>query len=254
MTPDYAIVIPARYASERLPGKALLDLGGVPMVCRVLERARAAGASEVVVATDDPRIVDAVEAAGGEAVLTSAEHSSGSDRIAECARIRGWDDDRVLVNLQGDEPLMPAACLDQVASLLAQAPDAAAATLCWPIETGRQVADPNVVKVVFDDCGNALWFSRSPIPHARGFDHPQAALEAGQRWYRHLGLYAYRCGALSAFAALPPAPLETAERLEQLRFLENGRRIRIAIAAQAIPAGVDTAEDLALARAAFAAA
>jgi len=249
--PDYAIVIPARYASERLPGKALLDLGGRPMVCRVLECARRSAATEVVVATDDARIVEAVEAAGGDAVLTSSEHTSGSDRIAECAALRGWADDRLLVNLQGDEPLMPAACLDQVATLLAEAPQAAAATLCWPIDDASQVTDPNVVKVVFDGQGNALWFSRSPIPFARGYNSFESALDAGQRWYRHLGLYAYRLGQLNAFATLPPAPHETAEKLEQLRFLENGHGIRIAVAAEAIPPGVDTAEDLARARTAF---
>ncbi|KAA9131946.1 3-deoxy-manno-octulosonate cytidylyltransferase [Marinihelvus fidelis] len=249
--PDYAIVIPARYASERLPGKALLDLGGKPMVCRVLERARQSSATEIVVATDDERIVTAVEREGGEAVLTSKDHTSGSDRIAECARKRGWGADRLIVNLQGDEPLMPAPCLDQVARLLADAPDAAAATLCWPIESAAQVGNPNVVKVVFDPHGNALWFSRSAIPHARDWPGTEAAMAAGVRWYRHLGLYAYRYGHLEAFAQLEPSPQEQLERLEQLRFLENGHGIRIAVADEAIPPGVDTPEDLAEVRALF---
>lgn len=245
---DYAIVIPARYASERLPGKALLDIGGKPLVQHSWERARASGASRVVVATDDERIAGAVEGFGGQAVLTSPQHTSGSDRIAECARRLDWSPEQLIVNLQGDEPEMPAACLDQVAELLAGAPEAAAATLCWPIDEPAQVDDPNVVKVVWNAVGDALWFSRSRLPHARDWPDPAEGLAAGVRWYRHLGLYAYRNVALQEYTRLTPTPLERLERLEQLRFLESGRRMRIAVAVEPIPPGIDTPADLERAR------
>jgi 3-deoxy-manno-octulosonate cytidylyltransferase (CMP-KDO synthetase) len=198
----------------------------------------------VVIATDTAAIVEAAAAFGATAVLTSETHQSGSDRIAECADHLGLGDDALLVNLQGDEPLMPAACLDQVAALLAGDAGASAASLYWPIADAGEVGDPNVVKVVVGRDGAALYFSRSAIPYARGYPDLDAALQAGLAWKRHIGLYAYRVGALRAFAATPPTALESAEKLEQLRFLEHGGRIVMAEAAEFIPTGVDTPEDL----------
>jgi len=244
MSTDYTIVIPARMASQRLPGKPLLDIAGRPLIEHVWRRACASSARAIVIATDSAEIVKAAATFGARAELTSSEHQSGSDRIAECADRLGWDDDTLVVNLQGDEPLMPAACLDQVAALLAGRADAAAASLYWPITDAAEVADPNAVKVVVGCDGTALYFSRSAIPFARGHADIDTALRAGLAWKRHIGLYAYRAGALRTFAATPPTALESAERLEQLRFLEHGGRIVMAEAAAFIPAGVDTPEDL----------
>jgi 3-deoxy-manno-octulosonate cytidylyltransferase (CMP-KDO synthetase) len=244
MSTDYSIVIPARMASQRLPGKPLLDIAGRSLIEHVYRRARASSARNVVIATDSEEIVEAAQAFGARAVLTSADHQSGSDRIAECADQLGWDDDALVVNLQGDEPLMPAACLDQAAALLGADREAAAASLYWPITDAAEAADPNVVKVVVGRDGAALYFSRSVVPHARGFSDLEAALRSGLAWKRHIGLYAYRAGALRAFAAMRPTPLESAEKLEQLRFLEHGLRIVMAEAAAPIPAGVDTPQDL----------
>lgn len=243
MNACYRIVIPARMASQRLPGKPLITIGGRPLIEHVYRRACEASAKSIVIATDSREIQDAVTGFGGDAVLTSPDHESGSDRIAECIEIKGWPDDTLVVNLQGDEPLMPAACLGQVAELLEEASGADAASLYWPIESLSLVEDSNVVKVVVDGSGQALYFSRSVIPHPRNISIP-AALQAGVRWNRHIGLYAYRAGALKDFAAMEPAPLERLEKLEQLRFLEAGRRIVMERACQLIPAGVDTAEDL----------
>lgn len=245
----FVIVIPARFDSVRLPGKVLADINGSPMIEHVWRAAAASTASRVVVATDDERIRAAVAAFGGDAVMTSPNHASGSDRIAECAAALGWSDRQLIVNLQGDEPEMPSECLDQVATLLAADEGAAAATLYRPVESVAEAADPNCVKVVFTPAGDALYFSRSPIPHPQGQADLATALTAGQKWYRHLGLYCYRLGSLRSFAALQPTPLEQRERLEQLRFLENGMRIRIAAACRPIPPGIDTPEDLENARA-----
>jgi 3-deoxy-manno-octulosonate cytidylyltransferase (CMP-KDO synthetase) len=244
MSTAYAIVIPARMASQRLPGKPLLQIAGRPLIEHVYRRACASAARTVVIATDTPEVADAAESFGARAVLTSADHKSGSDRIAECADRLGWGDDTLVVNLQGDEPLMPAACLDQAAELLARDGDAAAASLYWPITDAAEVADHNAVKVVVGLDGTALYFSRSPIPYPRGYPNIDAALRAGLTWKRHIGLYAYRAGALRTFAATPATALESAEKLEQLRFLEHGLRIVMAEAAAFIPAGVDTPEDL----------
>ena len=240
----YHIVIPARYASERLPGKVLLNLGGKPLLQHVWLRASESAAQSVVIATDDERIVAAAEAFGARVVLTAAEHQSGSDRIAECAALLGWPDDHLLVNLQGDEPLMPAACLDQVAALLDQRPDCEVASLYWPISEAGEVSNPNAVKVVTDARDRALYFSRAPIPYRRDYEKIEQAISAGLTWKRHLGLYAYRLDALQRFTACQPTPLETAERLEQLRIMEQGGSIAMAEACEFIPAGVDTLEDL----------
>lgn len=241
---EFHVVIPARYESQRLPGKALLDVGGKPLVQHAWERARESGAGRVVIATDDRRIRDAARAFGADAVMTSRDHASGSDRIAECVDIMEWTDSQVVVNLQGDEPLMPPECLQQVADLLAACPEADAATLYWPVEDEREVADPDVVKVVCDRSGKALMFSRSVLPHARGFATIGEALGQGISWYRHLGLYAYRAASLRRFTQTGPTPLERAEKLEQLRYLETGGSIVLAQARSHIPAGVDNPEDL----------
>ncbi|NNK97511.1 MAG: 3-deoxy-manno-octulosonate cytidylyltransferase [Xanthomonadales bacterium] len=240
----YHIVIPARYASERLPGKVLLDLAGKPLLQHVWLRACESSAQSVVIATDDERIVIAAEQFGAQVVLTATDHKSGSDRIAECATLLGWPDDHLVVNLQGDEPLMPAACLDQVATLLDQRADCEVASLYWPITAAEEVNNPNAVKVVTDAQGRALYFSRAPIPYTRDHQSVEAAIAAGLSWKRHLGLYAYRLAALRRFTAYQPTPLELAERLEQLRIMEQGGKIAMAKACEFIPAGVDTSEDL----------
>lgn len=244
MKQSYNIVIPARFASERLPGKLLLDLDGMPIIEHVWHAARRSSAAGVVVATDDKRIFEAVEAFGGDCVMTSLEHASGSDRIAEVARQMDWPDEQLIVNLQGDEPAMPAVCLQQVASLLADDPSADVATLCWPVENPQDVDDPNIVKVVFDRAGRALYFSRAAIPHCRDAADGTQALLNGAPYFRHLGLYAYRYRALKQFSAAPPTELERAERLEQLRFMELGLSVRVAVALEHIPPGIDTAHDL----------
>ncbi|MCW8872817.1 MAG: 3-deoxy-manno-octulosonate cytidylyltransferase [Xanthomonadales bacterium] len=244
MSVSYHIVIPARMASQRLPGKPLLEIGGKTLIEHVYLRACSADAQSVVIATDDAGIARAARGFGATAVMTSSEHTSGSDRIAECVDLLGWGDDTLVVNLQGDEPLMPPVCLDQAAALLAGDDRAEVASLYWPVASAEEVTDPNVVKVVTAGDGAALYFSRSVIPHPRGAANIAAALQAGLRWKRHIGLYAYRASALRAFTATPPAPLERVEKLEQLRFLESGRRIVMARAAEFIPAGVDTADDL----------
>ena len=241
---SYIVVIPARYESQRLPGKALLDIHGKPLVQHVWDRAVSSGASAVVIATDHERIRQAAEGFGAEVVMTSSDHRSGSDRIAECARKLAWPDEQLIVNLQGDEPLMPAECIGQVAGLLAGDPLADAASLYWPIELEEEVVDPNVVKVVVDQSGAALMFSRSVLPFPRDFASFSEAMVAGLSWQRHLGLYAYRAASLKRFSRMKPTPLERAERLEQLRYLETGGKIVMARACSHIPAGVDTADDL----------
>jgi 3-deoxy-manno-octulosonate cytidylyltransferase (CMP-KDO synthetase) len=240
----YHIVIPARFASERLPGKVLLDIAGRPLLQHVWQRAIDSSALSVVIATDHESISTVAESFGAEVVLTSDKHRSGSDRIAECAAILGWPDTHLVVNLQGDEPLMPAACLDQVAALLDQHADCEVASLYWPMTASDEIENPNAVKVVTDCENRALYFSRAPIPYARGFTELNAALSAGIEWKRHLGLYAYRLAALRRYTACIPTPLEKAERLEQLRMMEQGGRIAMAKACEFIPAGVDTRDDL----------
>jgi 3-deoxy-manno-octulosonate cytidylyltransferase (CMP-KDO synthetase) len=240
----YHIVIPARYASERLPAKVLSDLGGKPMLQHVWERACESSAETVVIATDDERIYAVAESFGARVLITSPDHQSGSDRIAECAAKLGWPDDHLVVNLQADEPLMPATCLDQVAHLLDQRSDCEVASLFWPMTDAKEVKNPNAVKVVTDSKGRALYFSRAPIPYVRACGDIDEALNAGFEWKRHLGLYAYRLEALRRYTASPSTPLEQAERLEQLRIIEQGGRIALARACEFIPAGIDTPEDL----------
>lgn len=241
----FRVVIPARYAAARLPGKALMPLAGKPIVQWVYERASAAGAQEVLIATDDDLIVSAAHSFGAEAVMTAAAHASGTDRIAEVARVRGWPPASVVVNVQGDEPLMPAALIQQVAALLARHADADIATLASPITEVREFLDPNTVKVVTDGAGRALYFSRAPIPWNR--DGAPAGL-ASQRDLsgarRHIGIYAYRVAALLRLAALPVSALETREKLEQLRALEDGFDIRVGDAVERPGPDVNTLTDL----------
>ncbi len=240
----FHIVIPARFASQRLPGKVLLDLAGRPMLQHVWQRATESSAESVVIAADDERIVAVARSFGAQAVLTNSEHQSGSDRVAECALQLGWPDDQLVVNLQGDEPLMPAACLDQVAALLHAQADCEVASLYWPITDATEVRNPNVVKVITDTENRALCFSRAVIPFARDYPDIDAAMLAGIEWKRHLGLYAYRLAALRHYTASEPTPLEQTERLEQLRIMEQGGRIAMARACEFIPTGIDTQDDL----------
>lgn len=242
MTDDFIAVIPARYASSRLPGKPLADIGGRPMIEWVHERARASGARLVIIATDDERIAQVCRRFGAAVELTEPSHASGTDRVAEVARRLAWDERQIVVNVQGDEPLVPPAIIRQVASLLAERPAAAMATLTTAIGSAREWRDPNVVKVIVDQDGWALYFSRAAIPYVRdGRSWPSYAR-------RHLGLYAYRAGGLAAIAAAPPCRLEASERLEQLRALWLGHRIAVADALEKPPKGVDTEEDLAAVR------
>ncbi|MCK9503562.1 MAG: 3-deoxy-manno-octulosonate cytidylyltransferase [Porticoccaceae bacterium] len=249
MTTAFSIVIPARYGSTRLPAKPLRDIAGKPMIQRVYEQACGAGAQRVIVATDDQRIADAVAAFGGEAMLTNADHQSGTDRLQEVASRCGFGGDDILVNVQGDEPLIPAAVIRQVAENLAAKPEAAVATLSEAITTEADFRNANVVKAVVDNSGFALYFSRAPVPWPR--DHylsgagDSGVLPAGFVPQRHLGIYAYRVRELNDFVRWPLAPLEASECLEQLRFLWNGRRIHVAEACASVPGGVDTEEDLA---------
>ena len=244
MTPDFNIVIPARMASERLPGKPLVLIAGKTLLEHVYQRALESTAKSVVIATDDLQIQETAAQFGAQVVMTSSSHNSGSDRIAECVSILGWSDATLLVNLQGDEPLMPAACLKQVAMLLERNSEAHIATLYWPMHTAAEIENPNHVKVALAEDGSALLFSRSVIPYPRAWPELESALAAGERWFRHVGLYAYRAGALKHYASLAPTPLEQSEKLEQLRILENGGRIVLEQSCEHIPAGVDTPEDL----------
>lgn len=244
MPSEFKVVIPARYGSSRLPGKPLRMLAGRPMVEHVHRRACESGAQQVVIATDDGRIASAAHDFGAEVVMTSAEHPSGTDRLAEVVERMGWPDAAVVVNLQGDEPLMPPQLLRQVAGNLASHPDAAIATLCTPIAEAREFFDPNVVKLVSDAAGYALYFSRAPIPWARdAFSADRNQLPQGLSARRHLGLYAYRASFLRAYRQLPAAPLEGIEMLEQLRALWHGYRIHVADALTQPGPGVDVESD-----------
>lgn len=247
----YHIIIPARFASQRLPGKVLLDITGHSLLQHVWQRACESKAESVVIATDDERIVTVAESFGAQVVLTRSDHPSGSDRIAECAAQLGWPDECLLVNLQADEPLMPPACLDQVADLLINRVDCDVASLYWPMTDADEIKNPNAVKVVTDADDNALYFSRAPIPYSRTHADINEAVSAGIVWKRHLGLYAYRLAALRDYTACKPTPLEMAERLEQLRMMEQGGRIAMAKACEFIPPGIDTPEDLERVRALF---
>ena len=241
---DFVVAIPARYASTRLPGKPLALLGGQPMVAHVARRALVAGAREVWVATDDARIAQALEGLDGVRVaMTGSDHASGTDRLADCARQAGWDEQTIVVNLQGDEPFAPAAGIRAVAATLAHS-QAPMATLATPVEDAETLFDPNVVKLVRNAAGDALYFSRAPIPwHRDAFARSTEHLPAGQ-WLRHIGIYGYRAGFLQHFAAMPPGTLEQVESLEQLRVLEAGFRIAVALSPEPFPPGIDTPEDL----------
>jgi len=249
----FHVVIPARYASTRLPGKPLLDIGGTPMIQRVVTCAAASGGEEVLVATDDERIAAAVRdprrPGAAIAVMTDPDLPSGTDRVAAVAATRGWSDGTIVVNVQGDEPFLPAVLIDQAAALLARDPAAGIATLATPVGSLEEFLDPNAVKVVIAADGAALYFSRAPIPWTR--DGATTGL-ASQREYggalRHVGLYAYRVGVLRRITGLPPSALEQREKLEQLRALENGVRIVVGLCLERPAPGVDTADDLERAR------
>jgi 3-deoxy-manno-octulosonate cytidylyltransferase (CMP-KDO synthetase) len=245
----FTVLIPARLASTRLPGKPLADIAGRPMVVRVAERVADAGALSVVVAADDDSIVRACHAHGVRAVLTRSDHASGSDRLAETCEQLGLDGDDMVVNVQGDEPLIAPALVRRCAELLAERPDCMVSTAAHPIHTLADFANPNVVKVVLDAAGRALYFSRAPIPcwrdGAGALPHDPAPL-------RHMGLYGYRAGFLRRFPLLSPAPLEHTEALEQMRVLWHGERIAVHVTHEDPGPGVDTLEDLARVRALFA--
>ncbi|MNO85236.1 3-deoxy-manno-octulosonate cytidylyltransferase [compost metagenome] len=245
MNTAFTVVIPARYASTRLPGKPLQDIAGKPMVQHVWEQARKSGATQVVVATDDARILEACQGFGAQALLTRADHNSGTDRLAEVADALGLADDAIVVNVQGDEPLIPPSIIDQVAANLAAHPEAGIATLAEPVHDVAALFNPNIVKVVSDCNGLALTFSRATLPWARdAFAVSRDQLPAGVPYRRHIGIYAYRGRFLRDFVAWGPCWLEDTECLEQLRALWHGVRIHVADALEAPQAGVDTPEDL----------
>ncbi len=251
--PSFVAILPARLASTRLPRKPLADIGGLPMVVRVAQRAAASGAQRVVVAADGEEIAGACRAHGVEAVLTSPDHPTGTDRLAEACTLLDLADDAIVVNVQGDEPLIPPPVIADVAALLARQPDCAIATAAHPLHDAAEFFSPNVVKVVVDRTSRALLFSRAPIPWARdAFAADRSALPVGLPALRHVGLYAYRGAFLRAYPKLARDPLEAFESLEQLRALTHGYRIAVLMLAAALPPGVDTPEDLERARAALA--
>ena len=243
-TPDFIVAIPARFGASRLPGKPLRLIAGTPMVVHVARRALAAGARQVVVATDDVRIAQALAGEPLVVCMTRADHPSGTDRLAECAGQLGWGDDQIVVNLQGDEPFAPPEGIQAVAQALADS-SAPMATLATPIHDSATLFDPNAVKLVRDQAGLALYFSRAPIPWQRDRFARDRLGPAGEGALRHIGIYAYRAGFLRAFAAMPPGRLEQIEALEQLRVLEAGHRIAVALTPVPFPPGVDTEDDLA---------
>ncbi len=252
--PGFTVLVPARYASTRLPGKPLADIAGKPMVVRVAERAQGSGAARVVVATDDARVHAAVAAHGIEVLMTRADHPTGTDRLAEAAAALGLPDDAIVVNVQGDEPLLDPALMRRMAELLAEKPQAAIATACHPITDIAEAFNHNVVKVVLDAAGCAMYFSRATIPWARdAFARMRTALPEGLPLYRHYGLYAYRTAFLRAYPTLAASPLEGFEALEQLRALWHGYRIAVEVTHGTPAPGIDTPEDLARVRALFAA-
>lgn len=241
----FKVVIPARYGSSRLPAKPLLDIAGQPMVAHVYQRALLSQAQQVVIATDDERIYRAAEQLGATVVMTSTEHPSGTDRLQEVAQKMGWADDDIIVNVQGDEPLIPPAVINQVAANLAANPQAGMATLAEPLQDVAQLTNPNIVKLVRDYQQMAMYFSRAPMPWARdAFMNGVTTLAVPELYLRHLGIYAYRVSFLNAYVQWPPAVLEQVEALEQLRALYYGVKIHVDLAAVNLPAGVDTLADL----------
>lgn len=242
---DFVVVIPARYGSTRLPGKPLSLIGGEPMVRLVAQRALLAGAAEVVVAVDDERVRAALAGLPVRVCMTRVDHASGSDRIAECVDQLGWHDDRIVVNLQGDEPFAPADGIRAVAAALVD-DDAPMATLATPVVSADELFDPHAVKLVRRSDGRALYFSRAPVPWARdGFATDRTELPDDLPFLRHVGIYAYRAGFLRTYTKLAQTPLERAESLEQLRVLEHGYAIAVRLAPSPFPPGIDTADDLA---------
>jgi 3-deoxy-manno-octulosonate cytidylyltransferase (CMP-KDO synthetase) len=236
---SFKVVIPARYASTRLPGKPLLDIGGKPMVIRVAEQANKSGADDVIIATDVEKIIQVAQAHAVAAVLTRVDHLSGTDRIAEVAQTLAWDDDDIVVNVQGDEPLIDPQLIQEVAITLANSNNAVMATACHAIHDEASMRNPNIVKVVMDTEGNALYFSRSPIPYPRDDIYKQHI-----KAYRHIGIYAYRVGFLKQYTDLKVTELEQIESLEQLRVLYHGYKIAVSITKNAPASGVDTQADL----------
>ncbi|MEP7282420.1 MAG: 3-deoxy-manno-octulosonate cytidylyltransferase [Rubrivivax sp.] len=249
----FDVLIPARMASTRLPDKPLADLAGKPMIVRVAERAQRAGARRVIVAADDDRIVQACAAHGVAALATRRDHASGSDRLAEACVLLGLDGDDIVVNLQGDEPLIDPVLITRCAELLAAHPDCAVGTAAHALHDAAELGNPNVVKVVCDAAGRALYFSRAPIPCWRDAPVGGTPRLPDPAPLRHIGLYSYRAGFLRRFPTLPPAPLERLEALEQLRVLWHGERIAVHVADVEPGGGVDTPQDLARVRAVFAA-
>lgn len=242
--PEFHVVIPARYASTRLPGKPLLDIAGKPMVVWVAERAKNSGAKQIVVATDDLRIVDAVKQHDHQVMMTRSNHISGTDRIAEVALAQQWSDEAIIVNVQGDEPLIEASLIVEVANTLSNHPESVMATACHAIHSKADFLNPNIVKVVLDAKSNALYFSRAPIPYPRDAFAANLDLPQSMPIYRHIGIYAYRAKFLKQYATLQPSVLEQVESLEQLRVLHHGYKISVSISKNAPAAGVDTQEDL----------
>ncbi len=257
----FNVVIPARMASTRLPGKPLLEIGGKPMVVRVAEQAAKSDAQQIIIATDHEPILAAVQQYGFNACMTRSDHSSGTDRIAEVVERHGWAGDTIVVNVQGDEPLIPPALIRAVAQHLFDHPECAIATACHPIHDETSLRNPNIVKAVLDKEGNALYFSRAQIPYPRDFfahgslsNNPSPEdrlLPTTIPVLRHIGIYAYRASFLRAFGQLAPAPIEQAEALEQLRALWHGYKIGVTITLDAPPSGVDTEADLLVARTLF---
>ena len=256
----FTVVIPARYASSRLPAKPLADIAGKTMIQRVYEQALKSDASDVIVATDDVRIEAAVKAFGGKVCMTSDQHESGTDRLQEVVQKLGLENDAIVVNVQGDEPLIPPAVINQVAANMAAAEAASMSTLSEPITSSEDFLNPNVVKVVSDKNGYALYFSRASMPWPRdsfsaakdialagaeGSTRSLAALPGSEQFQRHIGIYAYRVSLLNEFVGWDMAPIEALESLEQLRVMWNGHRIHVAPAVEEVPGGVDTPEDLA---------
>jgi 3-deoxy-manno-octulosonate cytidylyltransferase (CMP-KDO synthetase) len=242
---SFTVVIPARYASSRFPGKPLADIHGKPMIQHVYERSITSGANQVIVATDDSRIAEVVQQFGGRCCMTSTEHESGTERIAEVIKLSGIDDEEVIVNVQGDEPFIPESNIQQVARNLSEHPNSAMATLAVKIQDVEEAFNPNVVKVVIDKSGHALYFSRSVLPYDRErFLGQEDVSQIGDFYLRHIGLYAYKAKFVNKYIAMSSSSLEQIESLEQLRVLWHGEKIHVDVAAETPPAGIDTPEDL----------
>lgn len=243
---DFRIIIPARYHSERLPGKPLIDLGGKPMIQHVYERSVASGADSVVVATDDERIATAVKKFNGKVCMTSSDHQTGTDRIAEACTALDYDEDDIIVGVQGDEPLIPPEVIKQLAEDLNEHDNVKVSSVCTPIKSPSELFDSSVVKVILNHRNYAIYFSRAPIPWERAEfnQEDKTKIKLSEHHYRHIGLYAYRAGFLSDYISWNEAPIERLERLEQLRILWHGGRIHMVIGKKAVPSGVDLPEDV----------